>query len=538
MTVLCLILFCQAGNTATDPTIEQVLARARSVADPAERIEILEQAIKNPSAKGEPLAQVYFQAGLAYEELKDYFRAVEYFNYCVAYTRNVIPAFLEKTHCLILLGQLDEASKLLETILASASSIAQPYVLKGMIYEKEGLLVKAEDEFTRALNYEPHSISALEMRANVRIKQGKPIKALEDTSALIRLSPDKPEALLTRARIHVKLKEYQAALDDYHRVESLRPADVSVVKEKVLVYFMMDRAQKALEVLSAFSVQHPDDVEALALTARAYIAVKNVAEAERVLKKAFAKNASYAPAYLYHGLALARKQDPDGALDSFNRAIELEPTLVEAYKERARIFMDLKEYVRAAADLTRAANLDPGDAETLALRGLTSMERMLYDAAAADFTKALESSPGDPRVLYDRAVAHMLRDDQQAAMVDVEAVLRVMPNAARALCMRGIIRYRLGSIEEAREDFQKAVDIAPYDPLLWNNRGFFLYKIDDRKDALESFNQALKLEPEYKSAQYNLRVLTQKNEAAVLKVQGTREDRGGSGTHHSHQAAN
>ncbi len=363
--VLLFLFSCWCSGAAiADSATDRVLAKARAVADPADRIELLEEALKDTTAKGEALADLYFQTGLAYKELKDYFRAIEYFNYSLAFTRNIVPVLLEKTHCLILLDQLDEASSVLEIALAASPGMGQPYVLKGMIYEKEGHLVKAEDEFTRALNFEPQSMAALEMRAKVRIKQGKPIKALEDTSALIRLSPDKPEAFLTRARIHVKLKEYQAALDDYSHVESLQPGDGSVVKEKVLVFFQTDNAQKALEVLSSLSARHPEDVEALALMARAYILLKNVPEAERILKQALAKNASYAPAYLYNGLALARKKDVDGALASLKRAIDLEPTLVEAFKERARIFMSLKENVRAATDLTAAANLDPGDGES------------------------------------------------------------------------------------------------------------------------------------------------------------------------------
>jgi len=518
-TVFLSLMWCQGPRTAfADTATDRVLAKARAVVDPADRIELLEEALKDPAAKGQGLADLYFQTGLAYKELKDYFRAIEHFNYCLAFTRHIVPVVLEKTHCLILLDQLDEASGVLELALAAAPGMGQPYVLKGMIYEKEGQLVKAEDEFTRALNFEPQSVSALEMRANVRIKQGKPIKALEDTSALIRLSPDKPEAFLTRARIHVKLKEYQAALDDYLHVESLRPDDASVVKERVLVFFQTDNAQKALEVLSSLSARHPEDVEALALMARAYILLKNVPEAERILKQALAKNASYAPAYLYNGLALARKKDVDGALANLKRAIDLEPTLVEAYKERARIFLSLKENVRAATDLTAAANLDPGDGEIPALRGLTCMDRMLYDAAVADFTRALEATPGDSRILYDRAVAYILKDEQEAALKDLEAVLLVKPNAARALCMRGIIYYHLGKIIEAGQDFQRAVDAAPYDPLLWNNRGFFLYKTNDHKAALACFNQALQLNPDYKSAQHNLRVLMQKNEAPILPV--------------------
>ncbi len=114
-------------------------------------------------------------------------------------------------------------SRVLETVLLTVPATARAYVLKGMIYEKEGFLSKAEDEYTRALDYDSESFSALDMRARLLLREGKPRKALDDMNALSRLAPKDPDVFMTRARIHVKLKDYGAALADYARVESLTP---------------------------------------------------------------------------------------------------------------------------------------------------------------------------------------------------------------------------------------------------------------------------------------------------------------------------
>ena len=150
---------------------------------------------------------------------KTIFEAVEDFNHSLAYTRKIIPPLLEKAYCLILLDQFDEASKVLEVVLSTNPGMAKPYVLKGMIYEKEGFLAKAEDEYTRALHYDSQSTMALEMRAKLLLREGKPRKALEDANSWSRLDPDNPEVFLTRARINVKLKDYRPALADYGKVK-------------------------------------------------------------------------------------------------------------------------------------------------------------------------------------------------------------------------------------------------------------------------------------------------------------------------------
>jgi Tfp pilus assembly protein PilF len=297
-------------------------------------------------------------------------------------------------------------------------------------------------------------------------------------------------------------------------------SDDKVLEEKVLVFFKTNEPGKALEALSGYAIKHPGEVELLVLQARAHIVLKNYVEADRILKLALAKNPLYAPAYLYLGVVRSRNQQLDQALENLNRAIELDSSLLEAYKERARTFMDIGEPVRAALDLTAAAELDPSDGEILAMRGLTLMNRSLYDAAIADFTSALESLFGDPRILYDRAAAYLMEDEQNLALADLDAVLRVRPDAARALSLRGVARFNLGQVTQAREDFQKAAAANPNDALVWNNSGFFHYKMKEYAAAIDCYSRSLRLNPGYKEAQYNLSLAVQKKNASELPTVG------------------
>jgi tetratricopeptide (TPR) repeat protein len=366
------------------------------------------------------------------------------------------------------------------------------------------------------------------MRAKALVRGGKPRKALEDINALIRLRPNEPEPLLTRARIHTKLEEYAPALADYTKVESILPRDDRVRKEKVLVYFKTGQPQKALDSLSSHPVDRPDDTEILILRARAHIVLKNYGKAQQILKTALTKEPLNPAAHLYTGVVMARLGDTDGALASLNRAIELDPALVEAFKERARIFMELKEPVRAAVDLTTAANLDPSDEEIFMLRGFTLMGRMLYDAAIEDFTRALENLPGEPRILYDRAVAYLSKDEPRPAIEDLTALLNSRPNTARAISLRGVAHFHLGNAAQARGDFDEAVKASPNDPQVWNNRGFFHYKRGNYRAAIGDFEKALKLDPDYESARYNMKLAIERNGLASAEG-GDSSDTGAGG---------
>lgn len=514
--VLCLFLamsppvFCMSQAESRSTAVE-VLQQAKVEKDPSKRIEILNKALALQSLRGWILSSILLERAMAHKELKEYYRAIEDFTSALAHSPKAFPALIEKAECLIMVDQLDEASRDLEYYLLTKPGTAGAYVLKGMIYEKEGFLGKAEDEYTRALHYESTSAAALEARAKVLVKEGKPRKALEDMDNLIRSVKGRSDHYMIRARICVKLKDYQSALDDYGKALSLSPGDDRVVKEKVLVFFKTNQPQKALDVLSIFASKGARDAEARVLEARARILLKHYDKAERILNEALREAPGYAPAYLYSGMVLMQRNRADEALSRLNRAIELDASFAEAYKERAKIFIGLDDLVRAAGDLTSAVNHDPADGELFALRGLTSLKRMLYNAAVDDFSRALESLPGDPRIHYDRAVALVLKDEYAAAVTDLEEVLKLSPDSGRALSLRGVAHFGLGKTAPAKEDFDKAVAVSPGDPVVWNNRGFFLHKMGDQKAAMEAFNRALQLDSEYAKARYNLGLVLSKD---------------------------
>lgn len=494
------------GSSFGKPAVSGLLKQAQAEKDPAARIHLLDRALKIGTSARDLRAALYFERGMAHKEMKDCFGAIRDFNSALFHSRQKIPALLEKTHCLIVVDQLEEAGRVLERVLLARPNIARAYVLKGMIYEKEGFLSKASDEFTRALHYDATSTDALEMRAMVLLKDGKPLEALDDLNELSRLAPHRPDVLITRARVHEKLKQYAQALEDYERAESSMQDPERLIKGKAIIFIKTDQPERALTALSSCPPELGQDIEILVLKARAHILMKDYATAEAVLRQVLSIKPDHAPAHLYLGVVAMASQDWDQALADLGRAIDLDASLAEAYKQRAQVFMELDEPVRAFSDLTAAADEDPSDGGIFAMRGLTNMRRMLYQAAIADFTRALDRLPGDPRILYDRAVAYTRSEEWEKALMDLDTVLERRPNAARALSLRGIIHFHMGRMSEARTDFDHSSAVGSQDPLIWNNRGLFLYRTGDHNGAIEDFNKALQLDHDYDMARHNLEV--------------------------------
>jgi serine/threonine protein kinase/tetratricopeptide (TPR) repeat protein len=179
--------------------------------------------------------------------------------------------------------------------------------------------------------------------------------------------------------------------------------------------------------------------------------------------------------HLNRGLALARCGRLTEALASYDRALELDQHLVEAWVDRGLAHLELGNPEQARQDLARAiARYQPtpavlaAHAEALARLGLHDEAERAFAAiiqghandpfplvargfarldrdqagATADFSRALKIDPRNPRAHLGKALL-VRREDPKAALEHAEQALAVEPDFGDALQLRALIRARL-----------------------------------------------------------------------------------------------
>jgi len=83
----------------------------------------------------------------------------------------------------------------------------------------------------------------------------------------------------------------------------------------------------------------------------------------------------------------------DLALQDFNRAISLNPSLAPAYNNRGNLLYDRGEIEKALADYTRSIELNPENPLAYANRGLTLLSLGRAEEAARDFARCFALDP-------------------------------------------------------------------------------------------------------------------------------------------------
>lgn len=191
-----------------------------------------------------------------------------------------------------------------------------------------------------------------------------------------------------------------------------------------------------------------------------------------ILAAARGQQPDTAEGFFRRGAERLHRDDLDGALADFDKAIELRPDYADAFfarsltwaaKERASKFPEsVKARDASAADLNRAVALAPDRAEFRKRRGVYLLRFAdgpeAYGAIIADFSKAISVEPDDAQLYSLRSMTRIRIEDFKGALEDADRAVSLEPANAGYLNWRAWLKLiYLGDYTGAEADADRAV---------------------------------------------------------------------------------
>jgi tetratricopeptide (TPR) repeat protein/V8-like Glu-specific endopeptidase len=218
------------------------------------------------------------------------------------------------------------------------------------------------------------------------------------------------------------------------------------------------------------------------------------------------------------GVDLEEKKDYRGAIEEYNKALDINPKYGKAYFGRGNVHKELKDYPKALADYSKTIAIDPKYAAAYNNRGIVHKQLKDYPKAVADYNQAIAIDPKLALAYGNRGIVRAELKDYPKALADFNQVLAIDPKSALAYYNRGIVHKELKEYPKALADYNQAIAIDPKDPKAYGNRGLVRYELKDYPKAIADFNQAIALDPKDAGA-YNNRGLVHyelpKKDAAI-----------------------
>jgi tetratricopeptide (TPR) repeat protein len=164
------------------------------------------------------------------------------------------------------------------------------------------------------------------------------------------------------------------------------------------------------------------------------------------------------------GAETSRAGDRDGAIAYFKRAVEVDPTLDQAYTAMGQVLLVKKSFKEAAqaVEPVLARNAKNLEALTIRYEALKAAGDKAGATAAQEAMKAAQASM-NPEDLYKQGVALYNANNMVDAVEAFSMALTVDPKHAKSHYMLGLA-YASTDAAKAKEHLTKFLELAPTDP--------------------------------------------------------------------------
>ena len=227
------------------------------------------------------------------------------------------------------------------------------------------------------------------------------------------------------------------------------------------MYAALGRAAEAIAAAERALEIDPDDPLAMANLGYAHFIAGDYEAAWAVTAELLAGHPESAPGYNTLGQVLEAEGQIAEAIDTYRRAVELDPRYAEALLNLAQAYLRADEVEAAADAIGRALPLRPRSAAAHAIQARIHLREGSWSQAVAGFQRALDLHPGAAGARGELGYAYLMAGDLRRARAFTVEELERDPELEWGWLNLGVIAFREGDLTEAAKFYQRAIDADP-----------------------------------------------------------------------------
>jgi len=255
--------------------------------------------------------------------------------------------------------------------------------------------------------------------------------AMKDIARAIETDSTQSIIYLYRGEIHWAKEDVNKAYEDYKKCLSFEATNADCLLKKAAIDIVLNNYSTALQHIND-ALRQGDQAYAYYLKGRLFKQQGDTANAISSYQTAVEVDATYYDAYIEVGLLFAQQKN-DLAKDYYNSAIEIRPSSIEAWYNKAMFFQETGQ-----------------------------KENKRYQEALQCYDKILSIDSTFATAHFNKGFVYLehLKDLKLAEKSFTDAVL-TNPSYFMAYYNRGLVFERMGKKDEAERDFRKALSIKP-----------------------------------------------------------------------------
>lgn len=228
------------------------------------------------------------------------------------------------------------------------------------------------------------------------------------------------------------------------------------------------------------------------------------AEAETSYRQILANDPNHADSWHMLGLALAKKEQYEEAIQSITNAIARRPRFILYYANRAALYQQLGRYAEAVADYHQSVFLGSRDPAVWNQLGNTLYALKKPSDAIKAYDQSIKLDPSQFYVYHMLGNIYLTHESYEQALVCFEEVLRLQPDCVEAIvnvasALKGLKRNR-----EAIDCYERALALQPENAHVHFNMGVAWMEFGQHAVAEKYYQQAIAIDPKFIEPYINL----------------------------------
>ncbi len=353
------------------------------------------------------------------------------------------------------------------------------------------------DLTTQAENFNPGKIETVRAKARMSLAEGKAPAAESLARRALTLDAKDLATILLLGEIALDRADIEGAEKRFQQALEIRAGDARARHYLATVYLQqgkLDQAEGLFRELATGLPPHPaSEIELWRLLYSHRGQVEPAKEALTKLIQTQAPNLS-GPALGRAWQSLAEIAEAQNDLPEAVRAMEqsvgVDRTSHSNGFHLGRLYLQQKDFEKAASQFGRASSLSPKTPDYLIYRGRAFRELGQHNEALTDLTKALEISPTNVEGLYQMGLTQRAVKRIDEAITTFETALKNDPKHLDSMVNLGELYLDKDNFAMARTHLRAAITLAPQSAKAHNVLGEVLLVTRHWDEALDEFKQA------------------------------------------------
>lgn len=314
---------------------------------------------------------------------------------------------------------------------------------------------------TKTADNQEKTIDTLANQAvNKKIKQSPQIQLLG-----LKIKADSTNATLyfTRGNMFLQAQDVASAAQDFTKALVLDFTNATYYLATADLYFSAEQLKVAIGLLEK-GIKNVGDKKGKTKMqielGKYYLYVQKYQESIDNLDAAIKVDAKNAQAYFWKGMNYRDQQKDKQAIALLEKAVTLDKEFYNAHIILALLYNAAKS-PKTIEHYQKAIDIDPTSIEAHYGKAMFWQEQGETDKALAEYRTLISKNPQYQDAYYNIGYIYFNQKDYQKALDNFTIAIRMSPTYAKAYYMRGLSAEKMGNKKEARLDYERAINFDP-----------------------------------------------------------------------------